>query len=174
MKRIILAALTLLLCLPTIARADDASRRAKIEELFTLMHIDRTMKQVMDGVLQQVKALSQQQLAGKTISATDQKKLDAFQQKVFDVVNDQMGWKQLEPDYVKLYSDAYSEEEIDGILNFYKSPIGQTMLAKTPELTSKALQLSQQRMKIVQPQLMQLMQDFLKDVSNSTSTPTSK
>ena len=34
------------------------------------------------------------------------------------------------PDLVKLYSDAYSENELDGILAFYRTPAGRAMLAK--------------------------------------------
>jgi hypothetical protein len=165
MKRTALIILAILLAVPSVAHADEASKRVKIQELFTTLHLDKTMKQVMDAVLKQVKDASQKQLVGVTLTDAQQKKFDDFQQSVFDLVNAQMSWAKLEPDYIKLYSDAYTEEEIDGILTFYKSPVGQAMIAKTPELTTKSLQLSQGRMQAIQPQLRQLMQDFTKDIA---------
>jgi hypothetical protein len=165
MKRIALVILAIFLAAPSIAHADEASKRVKIQELFTTLHLDRTMKLVMDAVLKQVKDASQQQLVGVTLTDAQQKKFDDFQQKVFDLVNDQMSWPKIEPDYIKLYNDAYTEEQIDGILSFYKSPVGQAMIDKTPDLTTKSLQISQGRMQAIQPQLRQLMQDFTKDMA---------
>jgi hypothetical protein len=170
MKRIALVILAIFLAVPSIAHADEASKHAKIQELFTVLHLDKTMKLVMDAVLKQVKDASQQQLVGVTLTDAQQKKFDDFQQKVFDIVNDQMSWAKIEPDYIKLYDDAYTEEQIDGILSFYKSPVGQAMIAKSPELTTKSLQISQGRMQAIQPQLRQLMQDFTKDMAALSTT----
>jgi hypothetical protein len=172
MKRIALVILVIFLAVPSIAHADEASKLVKIQELFTVLHLDQTMKQVMDAVLKQVKDASQQQLVGVTLTDAQQKKFDDFQQNVFDLVNAQMSWSKIEPDYIKLYDDAYTEEQIDGILSFYKSPVGQAMIAKTPDLTNKSLQISQGRMKAIQPQLRQLMQDFTKDMAASAAAKT--
>ena len=57
---------------------------------------------------------------------------------------------------VTLYVSTYSEPEIDGILAFYKSPAGTAMLAKTPELATRSLAISQDRMKVLQPELQDL------------------
>ncbi len=52
MKRLALL-LALLLCLPSIGRADDASRRAKAKELFTVLHLQRLTEQMMGQVMKQ-------------------------------------------------------------------------------------------------------------------------
>ncbi len=36
-----------------------------------------------------------------------------------------------------ILADTYSEEELTGIVAFYESPVGQAMLAKSPELQQK-------------------------------------
>jgi hypothetical protein len=76
------------------------------------------------------------------------------------VLADGFGWNRLEPDYARLYEATYTEDEIDGILAFYKSPSGQAMVEKSPMLVKQSSALVQERMKAVMPQLQQLMKDF--------------
>jgi hypothetical protein len=100
-----------------------------------------------------------------------QKQITDFQQRVMDTVNQKIGWKALEPDFISLYSSTYTEEELDGIIAFYKSPVGQKMIEKTPELTAKSTQVTQQKMSELQPLLNQMVQDFMKQMAASTGTP---
>ena len=62
-----------------------------------------------------------------------------------------------------LYSDAYSEKEVDGILAFYRSPAGRAMLAKTPELTEGSIAISKQRMEELSPKIQAPLDKFVRD-----------
>ena len=150
------------------ARADEASKRAKAEQLFMLLHMDKMMDQMMSGVMKQVQQLAQS-MPGADQATPEQKKLIAdFQQRVLTLVNNKLGWKALEPDFVNLYAGTYTEDDLDGIIGFYKSPVGQKMLEKTPELLSKSTEITQQKMREVQPQLNDMVQDFMKQMAATT------
>src|SRR5580692_3512175 len=101
MKRVALL-LTLVLCLPLTAHADEASRRAKAQEMLTLLHMDRLLDQTMNNMLTQMSAVTKQ-LGGNNVKPEDQAKIVEFQKKVFLLIQSQMGWKALEPDYVDMY-----------------------------------------------------------------------
>lgn len=48
--------------------------------------------------------------------------------------------------YAKLavvYMDSYTEKEVDEILAFYATPIGKKMIAETPKLTKKGMEIGQ-------------------------------
>jgi hypothetical protein len=169
MKRLALL-LTLVLCLPLTAHADDASRHAKAQEMLTLMHLDRVMDQVMNNMMQQMSTMSKQ-LGGNTVKPEDQAKLDEFQKKAFDLIQSQMGWKALEPDYVDIYAKNFTDEQLDAILVFYKSPAGIALVDKLPTLTAEGSQLAQAKMTALQPQLRQLIQEYSKSVSTHSTTP---
>ena len=169
MKRLALL-LTLVLYLPLIAHADDASRHAKAQEMLTLMHLDRVMDQVMNNMMQQMSTMSKQ-LGGNTVKPEDQAKLDEFQKKAFDLIQSQMGWKALEPDYVDIYAKNFTDEQLDAILVFYKSPAGIALVDKLPTLTAEGSQLAQAKMTALQPQLRQLIQEYSKSVSTHSTTP---
>lgn len=65
---------------------------------------------------------------------------------------------------MQLYAKTYSETKIDGILAFYKSPAGQAMLARTPELTTGSMQIVQARMVDIQPKLKVMQDEFMKQL----------
>ena len=153
------------------ARADDASKRAKAEQLFMLLHMDTMMEQLMSGVRTQVQQITESMPGADHATPEQKKQIVDFQQRVMDVVNQKIGWKALEPDFISLYASTYTEEELDGILAFYKSPVGQRMIEKTPELTTKSTRITQQKMSELQPVLSQMVQDFMKQMAASMGTP---
>ena len=165
---VLLIALTVGCCC---ARADEASKRAKAEQLFMLLRMDTMMDQLMNGVKKQVQQITESMPGADQATPEQKKQMTDFQQRVMDVVNQKIGWKALEPDFINLYASTYTEEELDGIVAFYKSPIGQKMIEKTPELMAKSTQITQQKMSELQPQLTQMVQDFMKQMAASMGKP---
>lgn len=43
----------------------------------------------------------------------------------------------------KIYTESFTEEEIDKILAFYNTPVGKKMVEITPELTKKGMEIGQ-------------------------------
>ncbi len=107
--------------------------------------------------------MSEQQLAVVTLDDDQQKAFDEFRKKLVDLIRASASWKALEPDFLKLYSDAYSEKEIDDILAFYRTPAGRAMLARTPEPTERSIAISQQRMADLSPKIQTLVDKFMRD-----------
>ena len=114
MNRLVLA-VALLLSLPFAARADDASHRAKAEELIALLHSDQVATQLINEVLRQTTEITTKRSAGKMTPET-QAALADFQKKVVSVLEPQIGWKAIEPGYVQLYTDTFSEEDLDHMM----------------------------------------------------------
>jgi hypothetical protein len=83
------------------------------------------------------------------------------------VVDQSFSWPVLEPAYVKLYGDTYTEAELDGILAFYKSPAGQAMLTRTPELSAGVMQIVHSHMGDFQPKMQSLQELYLKVMAPS-------
>ncbi|HEY4010419.1 MAG TPA: DUF2059 domain-containing protein [Acidobacteriaceae bacterium] len=170
MKRYLAVLLIVLAVGCSTARADDASKRAKAEQLFTLLHMEWMMNQLMTGVMKQVQQITDSMPGADHATPQQQKQITAFQQRVLELVTNRIGWKALEPDFVTLYANTYTEEELDGILAFYKSPVGQKMLEKTPELMAKSTEISQQKMQALEPELEQMVQDFMKQMTAGAAT----
>ncbi|MGA1197950.1 MAG: DUF2059 domain-containing protein, partial [Candidatus Latescibacterota bacterium] len=59
----------------------------------------------------------------------------------------------IKADYIELYAEVFTEDELKGLINFYESPIGKAYIKKQPELTQKSMMLSQKMMMKVMPKL---------------------
>jgi hypothetical protein len=160
MKRLALL-LVLVLCLPLTARADEASRRVKVQELLTLLHMDTLMQQMMDAIQKQT-ADNARQICDETPTPQQQALLDDFEKKLFALVESRVGWKAIEPDIIDLYARNFTDEDLDGILAFYKSPAGVSMITKMPAMAAQAMQISQARVTALMPELKQMTEDFEK------------
>ncbi len=169
MKRIAFAVLALFsILVPTFAHADDASKRAKIEELIVITKMDSLLKQAMTQMSSQIKAMTDNQTANRAQLTPDQQKItDDFQAKVQKLVDDSVSWDKVKPVMVQAYADTYTESELDGILAFYHSPAGQAMLAKNPQLMSHTVELMQKQMAGLEPQIDQAAKDYTEQMKKS-------
>jgi hypothetical protein len=164
MKRWILVLVMVMAVAPG-ARADEASKRAKVADLFVTMRMDRTMSQMMDLVMAQTRQMMQRMQGTEQMTPEQKKLVENFQKRVEVMVSESLGWKALQPEFVTLYANTFSEEEIDGLLTFYKSPVGQVLLDKTPELTTKGGEISQAKVAALQPKMNAMLEDFIKQMT---------
>jgi uncharacterized protein len=169
MKRWIAVLVAVMAVAPCAARADEASKQAKVKELFVAMRMEHMLDEMMTAIRRQV---VQGEPGAEQRTPQQQKLAKQFEDKAMKVVDDSVGWTALEPDYVKLYAATYSEEEIDGILAFYKSPVGQKMLDKTPELSAGGMSIVRSRMGDFQPKIEALHEEYLKQLAELTPAPT--
>lgn len=154
----------ILLAGASILQADEASKTTKIEQIFQASKMENLIGQYYKVIGSQVKSQAFRQLFGMKELTAQQQLVNEFQDKAMKLVTDTFSWSALEPVYVKLYNDSFSEEEIDGILAFYNSPAGQAMVAKTPQIMTAGSQVAQQKMVEMQPKMQALMQEFKEKV----------
>jgi hypothetical protein len=141
--------ITILLC-PSSVRADEASKSAKAEELLQLTQGDQMLKMMepmMKGMVAQM---------DKDMSAEQRAKVGEMQGKMMALVAVRLS--KAKPALVKVYTDTYTEEEIDGILAFYKSPVGKAFLQKMPEVMQRSMPVMMQMMGDLQPELKTMME----------------
>jgi hypothetical protein len=162
MKRWIAIFVMVLVVGPVGARADEASKQAKVKELFATMHMEHNLDRMRSAMEQQVEATAKNAPGTEAMTPEKKKAQQDFIDGSMKVVDENFGWSVLEAAYVKLYADTYTETELDGILAFYKSPAGQAMLVKTPELSAGVMQIVHGRMDDFQPKMQALQAQYVK------------
>lgn len=172
MKRVALV-LLLLLIIPSAVRADDASKRAKVEDLIQLTKMDQLMGKMVDQMSTRIKAMTAQQTANLNATPEQQKLIDDYQTKIQQIVKDSVSWDKMKPVIVEVYSETYTDEELDGILAFYRSPSGRALVAKSPELMTRVMNLMQKQMIDLQPQMQQANEDFTRKMKELEPPPAS-
>ncbi|HVX65619.1 MAG TPA: DUF2059 domain-containing protein [Bryobacteraceae bacterium] len=136
------------------AWADEASKAAKVEEMFQVTKSEA----MMERSLAQVRAMQQAQ-AAKLDLGTDPAKKQHATEAINKVVAEHLGWEKLKPRFVALMAEAFTDEELDGILAFYRSPAGKAMVEKMPQFMGKTMGVVQAAMQEMQPEIQRIIDE---------------
>ena len=171
MKRV-LTTIVLLFSLTTMARADEASRRVKVAQLIEVMHLSAMTDQMMALMKAQVSDMRKMFPSDETMTPEQEKLVQEFSEKSMDLAIKTMGWKALEPDIIDIYAKNFSDDEVDAMLKFYSSPVGQSVLSKMPQMTTAMMTVVQQKMVTLQPQVKALTEEYKAKVAAAASAST--
>ncbi|HEY2138984.1 MAG TPA: DUF2059 domain-containing protein [Chthoniobacterales bacterium] len=138
----------------------DASIKQLLEVAQARKLVDSVMKQ-MDNLMEQSIAQATQ---GQKIPPKVQKEIDARRAEVTAMMKELLDWTKLEPLYVRVYQKTFSQEEVDGMIVFYKTPAGQAVIAKMPAVMQHTIEEMQQTMGPVMQKMQKLQQDVVAEM----------
>lgn len=153
-------ALLVLLFSSTTAIAAPASESS----IKQLLAVTQTRK-LLDGMRSQFDLLmtnaAQQALNGRTPTPRQQQAMTNMKNRMVALMQGELAWEKLEPMYLRLYSESFTEEEVAGMLSFYQTPAGQAIIYKMPMLTQKTMLEIQKMSSGLAPQMQKIQQDFV-------------
>ena len=103
-----------------------------VESLMAVTKAESMVDSMYSAMEQMMVQGMQQAVQGQSLSAEQQRLLDALPAKFIAVMRDEMNWQKMKPLYIQLYQDTFEQEEVDGMLAFYASPAGQAVVNKMP------------------------------------------
>jgi uncharacterized protein len=128
------------------------SKTLKAQELLQLTQGEQMMK-MFEPMMKSMIGM-----ANQNMSVEERTRISEVQQQMMALVVDRLN--QAKPAIAKIYSDIYTEEEIDAILGFYKSPAGKAFLEKMPEVMQRSTPLLMVLMSNLQPEIMKIVQEM--------------
>lgn len=159
MKKMLRPLLLLLLLCSTAAAAAPASE-ATIRELLTVTQVAKLLDGIwgqFDGITQNAVKMA---MAGEKPSAEQQQVIDRMVRRSTQVVREEMSWQKLEPIYIRLYQESFTEDEMQAMLAFYRTPTGQALIEKMPALTKRTMVEVQAMTVGMMPRLQEVLRDF--------------
>lgn len=115
------------------------AQKETIEELFQITEVSKTS----EVILGQSNAMLKEMTAGLELSGSEKPVVDKYSAKMVKIIKEEAAWDKLKAPIVEIYAATYTEEELLEIIKFYKSPAGQKLLVKKPELAKKTMELAQ-------------------------------
>ena len=137
------------------ARAQENTKTAQIKELLKLTNAEAMSQQIYG----QMRSMASAQLNAAGGSEEAKAKAKQTMDKVLARIQERMSWARMEPEYVRIYDEVYSGEEIAGILAFYKSAAGQAFVQKMPALVSKSMEMAQRQVADLMPEIQRMAEE---------------
>lgn len=153
MKKIL--TLLVLMAFAVGARADDnAAKLALAREAIAAMKADK----MFDNMAAQMKQMASRfsQLPANA-TPEDQQKMTELQGKIMDLSMNEA--KALIAKMDEVYATVYSEAELKAMVAFFKSPEGESMLAKQPQIMAQIMPLVQQMQQGLMPKIQKLVEE---------------
>lgn len=133
------------------------SKEAKIDRILTLTNASSMIDQMFTQIRKMTEGITAPGSSPEQAAEAKQ-----VQQKVQDVVHARLSWDKMRPQYIKIYSETFTDEELDGLLGFYDSPAGRAMIKKTPELIAKSMAIAQAQMVDILPEIQRIVAEGAK------------
>lgn len=130
---------------PTVDSIETLLKMTKVESLLDTMYgqMEQMMRQGMT-----------QAVAGKNLSAEQQRVLETAPRQFAAVMKSELSWASLKPIYLDIYRATFTQDEVNGMIAFYRTPAGAATINKMPVVLQKANAAMQGRL----PSLVQKMQ----------------
>ncbi len=157
MRKLILAgAAALALCAAPMAQAaapaaataaPDPVKVALVKRYFAAMHFNQMMSQMMKSMAPAMMAQAKQQHPEITEAQT-QAVTDAMTETMDDFI------PRMTDAMIPVYADLFTTEELTKLDAFYESPVGQSIMAKTPQAMQRVIPVMTQLMPDLQADMM--------------------
>jgi uncharacterized protein len=159
-----------LLAIPAFADEPAKPTEESIKKLFEVAHTSSLIDTMMNQVQSTTKANMSRAFAGKELNEQQQQILSDSQTRIFDVVRQELNWKEIEPGMIEVYRDTFTQKEVDGMMKFYSSPTGKAVLDKMPQTMTAMMTRMQARMQNIVPKLQEIQRDTAEKVK-AAATP---
>ena len=142
MKRLLLSLALVLACAaPALAQDPSPARLRAAGELVDAMNMQKMMDETAVATMKA-------QIAQQPVLAQ-------FEDILRETLQKAMKWEEVRGDFVRIYAETYTEDELRQLRTFYQTPLGQRVLATMPEVAAKSTEVSNRRMQQFLPEMQQ-------------------
>lgn len=149
-------------CMVLCASAPGFAATPSLESLDALFEVTRAsalIDSLTASIDQNMHQSMEQALAGQKLTDVQRRVVDSMAQKSVQIVRDELTWAKLKPVYVSIYQESLTQDDIDGLVAFYRSSAGEAMVKKMPQVMQKTMTAVQamlgpmmERLKVAQAQ----------------------
>lgn len=136
---------------------------ASIATLLSITQSDKMVEAMYANMEQMLRQSMQQATTGKTLTDEQKRVLELAPARLAKVMREEITWASMEPMIVKVYRESFDQAEVDGLIAFYQSPVGQSFVAKMPQVMHRSMEASQGQLQAFMPKLQAAMRDVMKE-----------
>ena len=138
-----------------------------VESIDTLLDVTGARQlavQMSDQAGQVLENINQELITEMQLDADQQKALRLYASKSLETIRTELSWEALRPGYVKLYQEVFTQDEIDQLIAFYRTPTCKMLTTKMPEVSKRTTAQIQERMSVIVPRLQAALAESVKQM----------
>ncbi|USA45535.1 DUF2059 domain-containing protein [Acinetobacter sp. C26M] len=161
MKEIIAIFIMMAISIP--AFAQPASKES-VKELLKITKSEQLLGQRSQQINTLMHSSIEKITQGRKLTTKQELAVVNYTQELSKIMQEELTWAKLEPEMIKIYAEEFNQEEIDGMIKFYKTPVGQSTIDKMPIVMQKSMQVGYKQMDAITPKIMQAADKLEKDM----------
>jgi hypothetical protein len=138
-----------------------APSEESLARLLTVMQLQSQTEDMIQQIDEVIRVNAEQALNGKKLNTKEQAIFDDTRAKLAALFKKEISWSSMEPVYRKAYRESFSQEEVDGMIAFYQTPVGQAVARKQPAVAQATIAATQQKMAALTPQVQKIQQEMV-------------
>ena len=137
---------------------------ASIKQLLEVGQAHKLIDTMMAQMDTFMKTAMQQATQGQQVAPKVQKDIEKRQAEMAGAMKEMLDWNKLEPLYVRVYQKSFTQDEVDGMIAFYKTPTGQAVLTKMPLVMQNTMSEMQQMIAPMMQRIKQMQQEVAAEI----------
>lgn len=167
MNKVLATALVWMLTCGAVVAANNApASDASIRELLELTNAQQMVEGMKGQVTAMMSSAMQNVTKDQTVTPARQEILDRMRAKMSAVVTDMMNWNDLLPMYLRTFRASFSQDEIDGVIKFYRSPAGRAYVKKLPLAMQNIMREMPEFMKPLQEKMAAIQRETVQELKD--------
>lgn len=159
MKHLACFILALLASCAAFAQATRPASPASVEKLLEITEAGQMHQASVQEMTRMIDQTTRQTLP--RIPPARQAKFRQTMAQLDAIVREEMNWEKTKPQYIRIYTETFTQQEVDDLMAFYQTPSGRSFIKKQPEVTRKTAALSQEKMNVMMERLSRVMQEIM-------------
>jgi hypothetical protein len=142
-----------------------------VDEMLKCLQVDKLLSQgltqMTDGMTKAMEQRLQSTIGNREMTPAQTAAIDRFRSKFTRALQDDLSVAKVSAIYSQCYKETFTQDEVDGIIAFYKSPAGEAMSKKYPQVMQKAQSLMQAKIGPMSNKVQAAMDEMIKELENT-------
>lgn len=144
----------------------NLSSEQSVDEMIKLMQLENllktALKQMNEGMEKGMEASLGKATSGRELTPAQKTEVEEFRKKFKATLAEEISLAKIMSIYAQTYRDTFTQEEVNGVIAFYKSPAGKAVTEKNPDVMRKAAGLTEARITVMTQKLDTMQFEFFK------------
>jgi uncharacterized protein len=156
----IFLALLLILVSAAVWAADTEPTEASVRQLLEIMQLHKSLDSIAAQMDKMMEIAAAQAAQGGSLPPSGQKSIERCRADLHEVIRDDFSWDKMESIYVQIYQKTFTQREVDAMIAFYKTPMGQSIVAKLSVAMRDSQEQTMQRMSPMTQRIQEMQQEI--------------